>query len=108
MADSAGNVSSPLTRSQAPAWERTVCEVPASLEWIPRNRAKLALGVHSVPKLELGNEGRNKGDSTLSISDHWNDWQQRGLIHQATAGDMPGWMAAEIAKGPLTVYCGFD
>jgi tyrosyl-tRNA synthetase len=44
----------------------------------------------------------------LNISDHWNDWQLRGLIHQATAGDMPGWMAAEMANGSLTVYCGFD
>jgi tyrosyl-tRNA synthetase len=44
----------------------------------------------------------------LSISDHWNDWQQRGLIHQATAGDPSSWMAAELEKGPLSVYAGFD
>jgi tyrosyl-tRNA synthetase len=44
----------------------------------------------------------------LTVYDHWNDWTRRGLIHQATAADSPGWMAAEIAKGPLLVYCGFD
>jgi len=44
----------------------------------------------------------------LSIADHWTDWQQRGLIHQATPTDPPGWMAAEMAKGPLAVYAGFD